>query len=330
MRIDVHTHYVPPLPDFADRYGDPRWPSFRVDGNVGQLTRDAVVVRSVPPSSWNLAARLEEMDRSGTDVHVLSPLPPVICDWAGPEAAVAWCDSLNEGIAAAVAAHPARFRGLGTVPVQHPELAIEVLRRAASLDLAGVEIGTTAGARELDHPELREFFAAAAELGMLVYVHPLILGAKAGWTDRIDGLAPAFGLGMTTDTALAAAKLFFGGVAARFPRLRVCLSHGGGTFAWALPRIAKAWDSPDGQPEYSAAQLTANLYVDTVVYRPESVLYLTQILGAQRVLFGTDYPLPAADDLSGATLAGLSMAERELVEGRNAAGLLGLTMRAQA
>jgi aminocarboxymuconate-semialdehyde decarboxylase len=322
MLIDSHTHIVPVLPDFAARYGDQRWPTFKVDGDdqtVGRLTRNGAVVRAVPPTAWDLDRRVEEMDRVGVDRHIMSPLPPIICDWADPEPAQEWCLALNEGIAAAAATHPDRFDGLGTVPLQHPDAAVAVLENAHQLGLAGVEIGTTGGARELDHPDLRGFFAAAAELEMLIYVHPLILGANAGWTPRIEGQAVTFGLGMTTDTAIAGARLIFGGVMQASPNLRVCLSHGGGTLAWALPRIAKAWDQ---QADQKAAELMTNVYVDSVVYGRANLRYLVDTLGAEQVLFGTDYPLPAQDDLAGGVLGDLTTTERTLVGSGNAARAL--------
>jgi aminocarboxymuconate-semialdehyde decarboxylase len=124
VRIDFHTHFVPPLPDFAQRYGDPRWPTFEIDGSVGRLARDGVVVRTVPPSSWHPESRLADMDPAGVDVQVVSPIPPLICDWADPEPTSQWCLRLNEGIAHAVAQVPGRFRGLGTVPIAHPGRAV--------------------------------------------------------------------------------------------------------------------------------------------------------------------------------------------------------------
>lgn len=325
MLIDFHTHVVPPLPDFAERHGDARWPSFDVVGQTGRLTRDGVVVRAVPESAWSPAARIADMEPAGVGRQVLSPLPPLICDWADPDPASEWCDRLNAGIAQMVADDPGRFHGLGTVPLQHPDRAVDVLRRARDAGLVGVEIGTTGGDRELDHPALREFFAAAAALGMLVYVHPLVLGAEAGWTARISGQAVTFGLGMTTDTAIAAAKLVFGGVLSDCPDLRICLSHGGGTFAWALPRIAKAWDA---QSAVRSAQLVRNVFVDSVVYEPGNLAYLTGALGADKVVFGTDYPLPAQDDLAGGVLAHLDAADAERVGSGNAQRLLGIDVPA--
>lgn len=319
MRIDFHTHVVPALPDFAERHGDPRWPSFAVEGDTGRLSRDGRVVRTVPPSSWSAQARIEDMDAAGIDMQVLSPLPPLVCDWAEPVAAAAWADALNVALGDMVRDHPARFHALGTVPLHDPKLACEVLVRAHECGLKGVEIGTNAGGQELDHPDLREFFAEAARLGLVVFVHPLILGADCDWTTRITGAEVTFGLGMPTDTAIAAAKLVFGGVVEDSPELRICLAHGGGSFAWTLPRIGRLWNAGHDR---QVADLVRHVYVDSVVYQPANVAYLRDVLGADKIVFGTDYPLPAQDDLRGAVLARLDADEAELVWGGNATRLL--------
>lgn len=321
-RIDFHTHIVVDLPDFAERLGDPRWPVFRIDGAAGTLWRDGTPVRSLGPNAWLPQSRIEDMDAVGIDRQVLSPIPPLICDWAQAADAAEWAERVNTGIAAVVDTYPDRFSGLGTVPLHHPDAAIEVLRHAKAAGLAGVEIGTTAGTRELDNPDLREFFHAAADLGMLIYIHPLALGAESSWTNRIAGPASIFGLGMGTDTAIAASRIVFGGVAADCPELRICLAHGGGTFLWALSRIARLWDRAN---ETTADALIGNVFVDSVVYQAENLEYLWKKIGAARIVFGTDYPLPAQDDLYGSMLNVLPSKEAEQVSGTNAAELLGLS-----
>jgi len=324
-RIDFHAHLVVELPDFAERLGDQRWPTFRSDDGVGRLTRDGQEVRSVAPCAWLPQRRIEDMDAAGLDRQVLSPIPPLICDFGDPVFSTEWSDHLNTGIAEVVRAHPDRFSGLGTVPIHHPDQAIAVLQNAHEAGLSGVEIGTNAGDRELDHPDLREFFQAAEQLGMIVFVHPLLLGPSVDWTDRITGLATTFGLGMGTDTAIAASRIAFGGVTQDCPSLRVCLAHGGGTFFWALSRIAHLWDKMN---ETQSKDLTRNLFVDSVVYRPANLRYLCDEIGSARILFGTDYPLPAQTDLGGSILTGLADTDAQLIGGANAAALLGVAVSA--
>ncbi|WP_428338993.1 amidohydrolase family protein [Mycobacterium sp.] len=320
-RIDFHAHVVVELPNFAERFGDLRWPTFSTADGTGRLSRNGQVVRTMSSSAWSTARRLDDMDGTGLDRQVLSPVPPLICDWGDARQATEWADQLNAGIAQVVADHPGRFSGLGAVPLHYPDKAVDVLQRARDAGLSGVEIGTTAGDRELDHADLQEFFDAAEQLDMIVFVHPLILETGAGWSQRITGLANSFGLGMTTDTAIAASRLVFGGHVVRCPQLRICLAHGGGTFFWALSRIARLWDQGDGP---RSSDLTRNVFVDSVVYDQANLRYLCDRIGSDRILFGTDYPLPAQDDLGGSILADLPAADAAKIAGLNAAALLGV------
>jgi aminocarboxymuconate-semialdehyde decarboxylase len=157
--------------------------------------------------------------------------------------------------------------------------------------------------RALDHPDLREFFSAADELGMLGFVHPLNVGVPNYWTDRVAGPAVTFGLGMTTDTAIAASRLVFGGVTADYPALRICLAHGG-AFFWALPRIARMWDATN---DTTSEELTRNVFADSLVHRTANLTYLCDMIGTGRIVFGTDYPFAPPEDAQGANLPGSRM-----------------------
>jgi len=319
--IDFHTHWIPSgLPDLAARTADPRWPVF--DPAAGALVIDGEPVRSVPPSGWDVQARLDAMDAAGHDRHVLSPIPPLLCDWASAGLGTEWANAVNDSLAGVVAAHPDRFSGLGTIPIAHPDQSVAVLERAKANGLAGIEVATTALDQEFDAPRLRAIFTAAADLGLVVFVHPLILGPTSRWTPRITGLPANFGLGMTTDTAIAASRLLFGGVLAEATGLRVCLAHGGGTFVWALARMARMWrDEEQGMP---LARALEPIYVDSVVYQAANLRYLVDTIGADHVAFGTDFPLPAQADPAGAIVAGLDGAAAAWVRDGTAAALLGL------
>lgn len=322
VRIDFHTHVVPAtVPDFAARYGDSRWPVFRVEGTAGRMWQNGVEVRTVPEEAWSVERRLEHMEVVGSDLHVLSPLPPLMTDWAEPKLAAEFSNLVNDGVAEMVHTAPGRLAGLGMVPLQDGPLAIRVLEQAHGAGLKGIQIGTRGGDLELDDPSLREFFTAASELDMALFVHPLIKGTAVSWTSRISGLSMTFGVGMTTDTSIAAAALILGGVTDELPDLRVCLAHGGGTFVWASPRIAHLWDATADPP---LSELMRNVYVDTVVYERDNLDYLISRLGSDRVMWGTDYPLPAQAEQTGLILEGLPSNVATRVIGANAAAFLRL------
>jgi aminocarboxymuconate-semialdehyde decarboxylase len=306
---DVHAHFFPrDIADWAQITGDPRWPSLAVYGapdvaETGRIMLGDRVFRPVRAALWDPARRLAELDAAGVGFQVISPTPVMLTYWAEPMPALEFARAVNDSLAAYVAAGQGRFAGLGTVPLQDVPLAVAELERlVAGLGLAGVEIGTHIGARELDDPAFDLFFQAAAELGAAVFLHPLDGGGDA---IRRGGQPYDFGLGMLTDTAMAATALVCGGVLDRWPRLRICLAHGCGTFPWAVPRLRMATVLTSGADLGDRFdELVRRLWVDTLVFDPEHLRLLTRRFGDDHVMAGTDYPF----------IAGQLAGSRELVD----------------
>jgi aminocarboxymuconate-semialdehyde decarboxylase len=164
----------------------------------------------------------------------------------------------------------------------------ELHRLVTELGLSGVQIGTQIAGRDLDDPELTPFFDAAAELAASIFVHPLDGGGNA---IRRSGQPYDFGLGMLTDTAMAATALICGGVLDTRPDLRIGLAHGCGTFAWAAPRLKLGMllsKNPVSHDNFD--ELVARLWADTLVFDPRQLPLLIARFGAGHVMFGTDYP----------------------------------------
>lgn len=290
--IDVHTHVFPAgLGDLAARTGDGRWPSLAIDEHgQARIMRGASVFRPVARTCWDATARLAAMDAAGIDVQVLSPVPITLTTWADAQLAADFARAQNDAIAAVAAAAPDRFRWFASVPLQDVELAVGELQRVRrELRADGVQIGTEVHGRELDHAALRPFFRAAAELGLAVFVHPTDgVGAI-----RRGGQPYEFGLGMLTDTAMAAAALVFGGVLDELPSLRVGLAHGCGSFPWAYPRLARgatlgAAGAAVDLPRTDA--LVRRLWADTLVFDPAHLPLLVQRFGADHLMVGSDFP----------------------------------------
>jgi aminocarboxymuconate-semialdehyde decarboxylase len=231
------------------------------------------------------------MDHHAVDIQVVSPVPVTLADWATPTLAARYLAEQNDRIAEAVAGSGGRLAGLGAVPVQDADLAVAELHRVTDeLGLVGVEVGTLNGGAELDDPRLRPFLAEAAEAGVPIFVHP-VDGAGA---TRCGDPFSAFAVGMLTDTALAAKALVFGGVLSNLPGLRVCLSHGGGSFPYVYPRL-KTWATTNGIDgklfdANTLDTLVRRLYVDTLVFDPALVKLLVERYGPDRVAFGSDDP----------------------------------------
>lgn len=284
--FDVHAHHFPRALPEAHIGGSPR---LEVDADaVGRIMVRDTVFRKVRPPLWDNTARLSELDDAGVGGQLISPVPVMLTYADDPTNAAHYAHAVNDGLAADVAGSGGRLFGLGTVPLQDPSRAVVELERVmGELGLCGVEIGTQIDGADLDDPSLRPFFEAAESLGAAIFVHPVEGGGRA---IRRTGEPYNFGLGMLTDTAMAATALVFGGVLERYPHLRICLAHGCGTFAWAYPRIRLgAHLMADVAPE-RVDDLVRSLWVDTLVFDPAHLALLTRRFGAGHVMFGTDYP----------------------------------------
>lgn len=288
--VDVHAHHFSlALGSSGLTPSGSRWPRLvpGVEG-TGQIMVGEEVFRKVSSDLWDVDDRIAILDRAGIAVQVISPVPVMLAYWADGQTSSQYCRAVNAALAADVATAPDRLRGLGVVPLQAPELAVAELRHAVStLGLSGVEIGSSVNGTDLDDPALLPFWAAAESLGAAVLIHPMDGG---GGVVRRSGQPYDFGMGMLTDTSIAATALVFGGVLKRFPGLRIVLAHGCGAFPWVYPRLRLAdqvWR--DGSPE-DADVRARSLWVDSLVLDPEHLRLLVHRFGPDKVLVGTDHP----------------------------------------
>lgn len=328
--MDLHTHvFSPDLPDLGAETGDGRWPRLRagvVDGSPdehrGEVWRGDERFRVVRRPFWDTEARIAEMDAAGTDIQVISPIPVALTYWADGPDALRFARAQNDMIAAVVESSGGRLLGLGTVPMQDPSAAADELKRITTgLGLAGVEIGTVVQGAELDDPELRPFFRAAADLDAPLFLHPIDGSGVLRCSDPLTD----FAVGMHTDNALAIKALVYGGVLAELPELRVCLAHGGGAFPWTHPRLR--WRAGDRDPD-DLDRLVRRLWADCLVFDPLPFSVLTARYGADHLVLGSDYPFIDHDPrgpIDDAIAAGLlTAAEATAIRGPNALAFLGL------
>jgi aminocarboxymuconate-semialdehyde decarboxylase len=189
--------------------------------------------------------RIEECDRDGVTIQVLSTVPGIGFNYSKlPERALQVGQFLNDHIAEVVAQHPDRFIGLCTVPMQDVDMSVLELRRCVEdLKMVGVQIGSHVEGRTLDDPMFEPFWRVSSPFfkGMVVsvnstqecerldcaiFVHPWDMSNAS----RLQKHWFPWLLGMPHETAIAMASMMFGGVFERCPRLRICFAHGGGCF----------------------------------------------------------------------------------------------------
>ncbi len=236
------------------------------------LEIDGKVIQDPMPSEiWDVGLRLRDMDANGVDVQVLSPTVFTFFYHQEPKLALACAAIQNEKITNVVKRQPDRFIGLGCVPLQAPELAAAELRRAMTkLGLRGAMIGTNVNGRNLDDPALETFWAAAEDLGAFIFIHPH--GGIAG--ERLSSYYMKNFVWLPFDTTIAAASLVFGGVLERYPKLKICLAHGGGFVPYQAGRFQHAYDvRPEAKvnlPNGPAASLAGSTTTPSCMRNPRS------------------------------------------------------------
>jgi aminocarboxymuconate-semialdehyde decarboxylase len=256
---------------------------------------DGKAFRDVDENCWSAEKRIEECDASGVRVQVLSTVPVMFSYWAEAKHGAEVAAYLNDHIAEIVSEFPLRFTGLGTVPMQDTGLAIAELERCKRIGLAGVEIGTNVNQLNLGEPQFVEFFDACAELGMAVFVHPWEMMGQA----EMQKYWLPWLVGMPAEVSRAICSLIFSGTLERLPNLRICFAHGGGAFPATLGRIEHGFDvRPDlcaVDNPHNPRKYLKQMYFDSLVHDPAVLDYLVDLVGADRVALGTDYPFPLGE-----------------------------------
>lgn len=298
LTIDIHTHILPEhIPNWKEKFGYGGF--IHLDHHkpccAKMMRDDGKFFREVEDNCWSAEKRIHECDHHHVDVQVLSTVPVMFSYWAKPEDCLNLSMFLNDHIAGIVERYPKRFVGLGTIPMQSPQLAIKELERCKKIGLKGIQIGTNINQENLNEEKYFEIFKACEELGMAVFIHPWeMMGEKEMQRYWLPWL-----VGMPAETTRAICSMIFGGVFEKLPDLRVAFAHGGGSFPSTIGRIEHGFNC---RPDLVAIDNNINpreylgkFWIDSLVHDPVMLDFVVGLLGANRIALGTDYPFPLGE-----------------------------------
>jgi aminocarboxymuconate-semialdehyde decarboxylase len=317
MQIDIHSHVIPDR-IVAAIAADPKRFRARVEGEgaARRIIHDQGYVYPLFEEFRAVEAKVEAMDRKGVDISVISPAPPMFYYWADADLALEVAGLVNDGVADMVGARPERLRGMATVPMQHPDAAIAELERVVrAYGFKAVEIGTSVEGAQLAEERFRPLLRRASELNVFVFAHPYYVGAKSG----LENYYLTNLIGNPLDTTVMLANLMFSGRLDELPDLKIVLAHGGGFIPYQIGRLVHGHSvrsETNGSSKSSPKDLLKRIYFDSLVFEPQALRYLIDLVGADHVCIGTDAPFDMADNHPAATIdavPGITPLERQCV-----------------
>jgi len=325
-RVDMHSHVIPETIVQAWRER-PELYNTKVEGEGDQRTFIRGKVRfALEPEFYDADAKVESMDRKKLDISYISPGPQVFFYNLKGEDAAKTARLVNEGIARMCAQRPDRLRGMATLPMQEPELAIAELERVVKeYGFRAIELATAIGDEELADPKFRPVLKRAQELKTMIFAHPNTQGSAG----RLDCYYLTNLIGNPLDTTIMVGKLMFSGALDELPDLKILLAHGGGFLPYQIGRFEHGHTvRPDtaAVTKTKPIEMFKRFYFDALTHSPQAVRHLIDVVGSERVVIGTDSPFDMGEEHPVERIEatpGLTQKEREDIFWRNAERLLG-------
>ena len=293
----MHSHIIPKnLPDWEKKFGyegfirlehhKPGWANMMQGDNF---------FREINHNCWDPEVRINEYEKYTTQVQVVCTIPVLFAYFSKPKDGLEVARFLNDDLANLVNKYPKKYIGLGSLPMQDPELAVQELFRIRELGLEGVQVGSNIEDKNLNEPDFYPVWEACEKLGLAVLVHPWnMMGKKNMKKYWLPWL-----VGMPAETSRAMCSMIFGGIFEKFPNLRVNFCHASGSFLSTIGRIEHGFNSrPDLvalDNQNNPREYCGHFWVDCITHDQDMLRYVLKMQGSKRVTLGSDYPFPLGD-----------------------------------
>jgi aminocarboxymuconate-semialdehyde decarboxylase len=288
-KFDLHTHYYPRA--FFDFIRDTPSEFAFASSPSGQTIikyRDARFFGLTPPMT-DVDKRIEDMDRVGIDVQVVSLSTPNVF-FTDAKGQIEIARQVNDAYAELIAKHPTRFKGFASIPMDDPDGALKELHRAIDeLKLNGVILLSNIRGKPLTAPDYRPFFNEANRLKLCVLLHPMLPVNTEPFREYV--LGPI--IGFPFDTTLAVARMCYDGLLRELPDIRWIVGHLGGAIPYLMERMDNGWrDFPECREKIDELPSTylKRLNYDTVSFSSYSLKLVRDLVGAEHMVMGSDYP----------------------------------------
>ena len=297
LKIDMHTHIMPKkLPLWAEKFG--------YDGFIhldhhrkgwARMMQGDHFFREINENCWDPDIRINEYLQFETQVQVVCTIPVLFAYFAKPDHGLEVAQFLNDDLANLVQKYPKQYIGLGTVPMQAPDLAVKELHRIKDIGLVGIQIGSNIENKNLNEPEFHEVWEACEKLDLAVMVHPWNMMGK----QYMERYWLPWLVGMPAETSRAMCSMIFGGIFDKYPNLRVNFCHASGSFLATLGRVEHGFNCrPDLvaiDNDVNPREYCGKYWVDCITHDPLMLDYILKMQGSKRVTLGSDYPFPLGD-----------------------------------
>ena len=281
-----------------------------INDQSAMLKKDGAAFRKVDCNCWSHQKRIQDCHTTKVDVQVLSTIPVLFSYWAKDDEGLTLSKFLNNHIAEVVRDEPNRFIGLGTIPMQNADLAIEEMDRCVDeRKFPGIEIGSNVNGENLSDEKFHPIFEHAEKNGCSIFVHPWEMMGQA----EMQKYWLPWLVGMPAETSRVICSLIFGGVLEKYPNLKIAFAHGGGAFPFTAGRVDHGFNV---RPDLCAVDNSVlpssymkNFYVDSLVHDENTMNFIIQTMGAERIAMGSDYPFPLGEHHPGKLIESMDLSD---------------------